>query len=316
MATPTFNGANSTPRIGPLIISEIHHSPAAPHPQALEIVPQVVSSDLEFVEIYNPTDEAVSLLGWQLSGGIELEFGDVVIPGKSARVVVPSETFDSNMHLRAFEAHYDIASANFAGGYRGNLNSTGELVQLMRRETADNELVLYLEDQIVYDDLVPWPTDSTGTGNGLTRRSTSSFGRNPNSWQSLSATPGQSGFEGGLPGDFNMDANVGAEDIDALCLAIHDNSNDQMFDLNNDSNVDVADHEFMISNILNTVAGDTNLDGIFDSQDLVIIFQAGLYEDGVPNNSTWVTGDWNCDGEFGSSDLVVAFQTGKYVGGV
>jgi hypothetical protein len=58
--------------------------------------------------------------------------------------------------------------------------------------------------------------------------------------------------------------------------------------------------------------GDANLDGIFNSSDLVQIFQRGQYEDGRTGNSGWAEGDWNCDGEFNSSDLVLAFQTGGY----
>lgn len=60
-------------------------------------------------------------------------------------------------------------------------------------------------------------------------------------------------------------------------------------------------------------AGDANLDGSFDTADLLQIFQAGEYEDGVAQNSTWSTGDWNADREFDSSDLVVAHQEGSYV---
>ncbi len=58
--------------------------------------------------------------------------------------------------------------------------------------------------------------------------------------------------------------------------------------------------------------GDSNLDGIFDSQDLVTIFAAGEYEDAVVGNSTWYTGDWNMDDEFNSKDLVLALQDGGY----
>ncbi|MCA9198144.1 MAG: hypothetical protein KDA87_11420, partial [Planctomycetales bacterium] len=58
--------------------------------------------------------------------------------------------------------------------------------------------------------------------------------------------------------------------------------------------------------------GDANLDGRFDSADLVLVFTAGGYEDNVLQNSNWDQGDWNCDGEFDSSDLVAAFQTGGY----
>lgn len=58
--------------------------------------------------------------------------------------------------------------------------------------------------------------------------------------------------------------------------------------------------------------GDTTLDGIFDSSDLIAVFTAGQYEDGLPLNSRWADGDWNADGEFDSGDLVAALQTGKY----
>ncbi|MDG2382105.1 MAG: lamin tail domain-containing protein [Pirellulaceae bacterium] len=60
------------------------------------------------------------------------------------------------------------------------------------------------------------------------------------------------------------------------------------------------------------VPGDSNRDGRFDSQDLVIVFQAGEYEDETPNNSSWEDGDWNNDGDFNTTDLVFAFQAGSY----
>ncbi len=60
------------------------------------------------------------------------------------------------------------------------------------------------------------------------------------------------------------------------------------------------------------VPGDSNLDRVFNSSDLVKVFQYGEYEDGIANNSTWFEGDWNGDGDFDSSDLVLAFQLGHY----
>ncbi len=83
-------------------------------------------------------------------------------------------------------------------------------------------------------------------------------------------------------------------------------------DLNRDQAVDLADHRYLIESILGTSFGDANLDGLFNSSDLVVIFQAGQYEDAVRGNSTWSTGDWNCDGEFDTQDLVLAFQGGQY----
>ena len=62
----------------------------------------------------------------------------------------------------------------------------------------------------------------------------------------------------------------------------------------------------------NRVVGDSNKDGTFDSGDLVRVFQAGQYEDGILGNSTFDDGDWNGDGEFDSGDLVFAFQSGTF----
>ena len=60
------------------------------------------------------------------------------------------------------------------------------------------------------------------------------------------------------------------------------------------------------------VMGDLNQDGQFGSDDLVIAFQAGEYEDGIPQNSTLDEGDFNGDGDFDSNDLVDAFKAGNY----
>ena len=84
------------------------------------------------------------------------------------------------------------------------------------------------------------------------------------------------------------------------------------FDLNSDGRVDNGDMDELVQNILGTNYGDSNLDGTFNSKDLIKIFQIGEYEDGVDGNSTWADGDWNCDGDFDSSDLIVAFVAGAY----
>ena len=51
---------------------------------------------------------------------------------------------------------------------------------------------------------------------------------------------------------------------------------------------------------------------MFDSSDLVQVFQRAEYEDQLQGNSTWEDGDWDGDGDFTSSDLVLAFQSGGY----
>ena len=85
-----------------------------------------------------------------------------------------------------------------------------------------------------------------------------------------------------------------------------------MFDLNGDAAIDVQDLHQWVKDLKQTWFGDANLDGEFNSADLVTVFQAGQYEDKIFENSTWATGDWNGDGEFTSVDFVVAFQDGGY----
>ena len=116
-----------------------------------------------------------------------------------------------------------------------------------------------------------------------------------------------------LRGDFDGDGQVNIADVDLLCSRILSGNDNPRFDLTGDGTIDRGDLDELVSNILGTTVGDANLNGIFNSSDMVQVFQVGEYEDGIPGNSTWAEGDWNCDGEFNSSDMVVAFQRGGYV---
>jgi hypothetical protein len=60
------------------------------------------------------------------------------------------------------------------------------------------------------------------------------------------------------------------------------------------------------------IYGDATMDGVFDSVDLVHLFQLSQYEDALDSNSHWGSGDWDGDGDFTSSDFVLAFQQGLY----
>ncbi|MCA9152298.1 MAG: hypothetical protein KDA92_23510, partial [Planctomycetales bacterium] len=57
-------------------------------------------------------------------------------------------------------------------------------------------------------------------------------------------------------------------------------------------------------------AGDANLDRLFNTTDILTMFQAGKYETTIP--ATWADGDFNDDALFESGDLVVALQSGNY----
>ena len=75
---------------------------------------------------------------------------------------------------------------------------------------------------------------------------------------------------------------------------------------------DPAERLAFVHDVLGTWMGDSNLDGEFNSGDLVTVFGVGEYEDATDGNSGWEDGDWNGDMDFNSSDLVTAFSDGGY----
>ena len=112
--------------------------------------------------------------------------------------------------------------------------------------------------------------------------------------------------------DFNGDGRVDDMDIDAIAGAMHGIDESREFDITNDGTTDRSDVDHLVENVLNTVYGDSNLDGLFDSSDLVAVFQSAEYEDDIDGNSTWADGDWNGDGDFTTQDLVFVFQKATY----
>jgi hypothetical protein len=74
-------------------------------------------------------------------------------------------------------------------------------------------------------------------------------------------------------------------------------SNNARFDVNSDSIVDREDLRMWVHDRGRTWFGDANLDGEFNSSDLVAVYSANEYEDNIAMNSNWATGDWNVDGE-------------------
>lgn len=112
-------------------------------------------------------------------------------------------------------------------------------------------------------------------------------------------------------GDFNFDGQLDALDINSLSAALRASSVDRLYDVNEDGQVTKHDHAYWVQNLRLTHFGDANLDGEFNSSDLVTIFRRGLYGNATAS-ALWEDGDWDGDGKFDSSDLIVAFQYGGY----
>ena len=111
-------------------------------------------------------------------------------------------------------------------------------------------------------------------------------------------------------GDFNSDRVVDVGDVDLLGREVRRGGTRPRFRLNDDELVDLIDHEIWVHDLKKTWYGDGDLNGEFNSNDFVQVFQEGKYETALA--AGWAEGDWDASGTFDSRDFVVAFQDGGY----
>ncbi|KKL97119.1 hypothetical protein LCGC14_1837670, partial [marine sediment metagenome] len=190
MQEDTIGNINTGPRIGPIIISEVHYNPVDPDPGDI-----VTAADLEFVEIYNPTNAAVDLTDWRLRGGIDFDFASgTMLESHTTLVIVPFDPSDAT-RLAVFHTAYSIdATVPLVGGHRDKLNNAGDRVQLQRPDVSPPDEPDYvphlLEDEVIYDELAPWPTEPDGQGQSLHRLGIDLWGHDATSWTAAVPTPG------------------------------------------------------------------------------------------------------------------------------
>ena len=113
-------------------------------------------------------------------------------------------------------------------------------------------------------------------------------------------------------GDADGDGFVEVGDADAIARMVGDGVNNPVYDIDGDASVGIADRDYLVREILDLSYGDANLDGEFDSADLVLVSQAAQYRNDVVGDSVWSTGDWDGDLEFDTGDLMLAFRAGTY----
>jgi CotH kinase protein/Lamin Tail Domain/Chitobiase/beta-hexosaminidase C-terminal domain len=178
---PGLGAPNSGIRTGPLIIQEIHHAP----PGGI--------TDLEFVEIFNPTATPVSLTNWKLRGDADYNFGAESIPAGGTLVVTPFSTSET-AKAASFRATYGIDTAVvLTGPWNGSDHlGTPGTVRLLRAEpppaAEPGFIPLSLEDEAVYSGLGSgWPDTTAGAS---LNRASRDYGGLAASWFSGAPTPG------------------------------------------------------------------------------------------------------------------------------
>ena len=120
-----FASDNRVPSAQPgtpnIVINEIQHSPVA-------------GSSAQFIELYNPSSQAIDLSGWTMSGGLDLTIqpGTVILPGGAMTFVKDDPTFRAT-----------YGSTVFVGGrFDGTLGADGT-VTLSRANGSTADTVTY-----------------------------------------------------------------------------------------------------------------------------------------------------------------------------
>ena len=179
----SLGGANTGPRVGPIVVNEIQF-----HPRP---------GDDEYVELKNVTGAAVKLYDpdfptntWQLNG---LGFRFPMNTEISANGFVLLTGGDPN----AFRTKHSIPAAVLIfGPVPGALQDNGETLALQRPGPPDlntntgNYYVPYTDIDVVdFGNQSPWPTGANGTGASLERLNAAAYGNDPINWRASPGAP-------------------------------------------------------------------------------------------------------------------------------
>lgn len=247
----------------------------------------------EFLELTNVSGKTIDLRGVTISGGIEAtDMQGLLEPGEYV-VLVPE--------INRFATTYGD-EIRIVGYYDGALSNGGEelVVHLPApRDTSFDGAIL----RFTYDDA--WFPTTDGDGYSLEVADQSgriSAWNQREGWRSsdeLGGSPGRRPVA--FPtGDVNGDGTTDVDDLDELAAAIRSMSEERRFDVNADGRVDMEDHRFLTEDVLQTRAGDANIDRVVDFSDfLTLSSRFGRADAG------WSDGDFNADGEVGFADFLL-----------
>jgi hypothetical protein len=185
----TLGSANSAPKVGPVIISEVMYRP--PDVNGLD------NTIDEFVELQNITTNDVPLFDpaaltnrWVLQDGVSYTFStNDWVPANGFLVLVNFDPQANAAALADFRAKYSVPSeVRIVGPYSGKLDNNGETLELLRPDNPNtNEVPYILVERVRYADVLPWDGGADGFGPSLQRRFVAEYANEPTNW--LAALP-------------------------------------------------------------------------------------------------------------------------------
>jgi hypothetical protein len=183
---PTPGATNTGPRVGPVVITEIMYHP--------------VAGGDEFVELQNITASPVALFDanaptntWRLNG-VGFTFPTNITLASNERLLI------SATDPAIFRAKYSVPqSVQIFGPFTGNLQDSGELLELQRPDAPGSNGVPYITvDAVRYNDRSPWPLTADGGGTSLQKIVLTDYGNEPTNWAAAAISPGD-GLGSGTP---------------------------------------------------------------------------------------------------------------------
>lgn len=214
-ASRTFGAANSGPKVGPVVISEIMYNPKAGGDEFLELQ-NITSAPVKLYDPLNATNTwKISGIGYTLPQNIE-------IPAKGFLLFVATDPV-------AFRSKYLVpAEVQILGPYPGSLKDSGDTIEISKPGIPQTnsagmvDVPLILVDAVTYKDSAPWPSSADGNGPSLERVDLFAFADDPINWRvsfALGGTPGRAAQvdtdKDGVTDDMDLDDdNDGVLDTD------------------------------------------------------------------------------------------------------
>ncbi|MBE7500536.1 MAG: lamin tail domain-containing protein [Verrucomicrobiales bacterium] len=199
-AERTLGGPNVGPKVGPVLVSEVHYHP----PDVWANGAEWDNFEHEFIELYNPTPQPVALFHpqapnptWELRGAVRFAFppSQTIEPGERLLVVGFAPVGQPELSA-AFRKHFGLgANLRLFGPYRDKLPNSGGTIELVQPDVAGSpdtglEVRSVVVDRVSYSDAPPWPAGADGLGFSLQRIPETAFGDDPAAWVAARPTPG------------------------------------------------------------------------------------------------------------------------------
>jgi len=185
----TFLAANPGPKVGPVVISEIHYHPPNERDEFIELR-NLSNAPIRLYDPMFPTNT------WRIedseSAAMSFAFPrEASLPPGGYAIVVNFSPTDA-ARLEAFGRLNRLAPGTpVFGPWIGDLANDSATLDLLRPDPPEAGVVPYIVvDRVRYLDGSPWPLAADGAGASIHRIREEAYGNDPANWGAANPTPG------------------------------------------------------------------------------------------------------------------------------